>query len=244
MKIIEVGHNHMGSAKLGLSLIDQVCQTSCDAVTVQVREQRFYDENSKFNVPYHFYHDASQKIKMKGKKFGVALSNLDMFNFFDNLSPDFYKVLSKDLENSDFLKLLRVKTNKKIFLSTGMSSYEKIDDALKLLGENVTLIHTAMSDDLEDVNLRAIMSMRKRFNVDIAYGNHCKNLNAVYAAIAFQPSAVFLYSKGVKSLSYPDNVHAVSVNQLENFLENINQIEKTIGDGVKYKITKGIKGQK
>jgi sialic acid synthase SpsE len=167
-----------------------------------------------------------------------------MIEFFKNLNPDFYKILSKDLENPDFLKTIRRKTNKKLFLSTGMSSDKKIGEALTILGNNVTLIHTSMSDDLSDVNLKAIEAMSKKFKIDIAYGNHCKNLNAVYAALSFKPAAIFLYAKNSFNRKYPDNHHAIKVNKLQNFLKNILEIEKTIGDGVKYKITKGIKGQK
>lgn len=244
MKIIEIGHNHMGSIEKGIDLIEKICETSCDAVTIQLREQSFYENNSNFDLPYYFYHVVIDKIKKSGKKVGVALSNLKIIDFFNNQAPDFYKILSKDLEDHEFLSKISNYSKSKLYLSTGMSSYDKIEEALNTLGSNTTLIHTSMSDELADVNLKAIQGMRERFGVDIAYGNHCKNLNAVYAALSFKPTDVFLYTKGQETLDYPDNDHAVSINQLEIFLENIEQIEKTIGDGVKYKITKGIKGQK
>ena len=79
---------------------------------------------------------------------------------------------------------------------------------------------------------------------NIAYGNHCRNLNAIYAAIAFNPSDIFLYAKPDYDDIYPDNFHAVTVSKLNNLIKNIKEIEKTIGDGVKCKVTKGIRGQK
>ena len=234
----------MGSVEEGEKLVENICQTNCDAVTVQFREDLFYEENFNFTMPFDFYYRASKKIKKSNKKFGVAISNIGMIDFFNNLNPDFYKLLSKDLEDHNFLRSASKKIEGKIYLSTGMSSYEKIDEALKILGPDVTLIHTSMSDDLEDVNLKAIQSMKERFNTKVAYGNHCKNLNAVYASLSFNPDDIFLYAKNSKKLSYPDNHHAIQTDHLQNFLQSICEIEKTIGDGVKYRITKGIKGQK
>jgi sialic acid synthase SpsE len=245
MKIIEIGHNHMGSFEKGIDLIAAVCKTSCDAITVQFREQSFYENNSNFKLPNNFYHEAANKIKNSGKAFGVALSNLKMLDFFNRVKPEFYKILSKDLEDHKFLNEISNNSKNKLYLSTGMSSYDKIEEALSILGRNTTLIHTSISDDLTDVNLKAIQVMKERFKVNIAYGNHCKNLNAVFAALSFNPTDVFLYAKGQDdNLKYPDNYHAVPVSNINDFLNNIKEIEKTIGSGVKYKITKGIRGQK
>lgn len=244
MKIIEIGHNHMGSVEIGTALINKICKTSCDAISVQIREQSFYSNNQRFDIPHDFYKKAAKIVKKSNKKFGIAISNLDMVEFSKRLEPEFYKLLSKDLENHSFLKKIKNQIDRKIYLSTGMSGYNKINEALNTLGDSVTLIHTSMSDDLVDVNLSAIQGMRERFQKNIAYGNHCKNLNAVYAALAFKPESIFLYAKGNDDLAYPDNKHAVSIDSLQNFLSNIEEIEKTIGSGIKYKVTKGIKGQK
>jgi N,N'-diacetyllegionaminate synthase len=244
MKIIEIGHNHMGSLEEGEKLVNNICQTSCDAVSVQFREDLFYEENLNFTMPLDFYERSSKKIKKSNKKFGVAISNIEMIDFFNKLNPSFYKLLSKDLEDHNFLESASKKIEGKVYLSTGMSSYKKIEEALEILGPEVTLIHTSMSDDLADVNLKAIQSMKESFNVEVAYGNHCKNLNAIYAALSFNPNDIFLYAKNSKKLNYPDNHHAIQTDHLENFLKSICEIEKTIGDGIKHKITKGIKGQK
>ena len=244
MKIIEIGHNHMGSVKEGKKLVYEASKSTCDAITVQVREESFYEEYSNFSLPYYFYSDTVSLLKKTNKKFGVALSDLTMLEFFENLKPDFYKILSKDLEDHEFLNKLSKNTNRKLFLSTGMSNYEKINEAIDILGNDTTLIHTSISDHLEDVNLKAINTMKNNFCNNVAYGNHCKNINAIYAAISFEPSDIFLYLKDDKQFEYPDNGHAIPICDLNDTLENINQIERIIGNGIKNKVTSGIKGQK
>ena len=46
---------------------------------------------------------------------------------------------------------------------------------------------------------------------------------------------VFFYLKEDDGVYYPDNEHAVSINQLDHFLNNWKQTEKYLGTGEKIK---------
>lgn len=242
MKIIEIGHNHLGSRARATALVTKVLDSEADALTLQIREREFYLENPQYALDPEFLTQTRIRSHSAGKSFGVALSDLSLLSLCEQLSVDFYKILSRDLENSEFLSNFR--TDKKLYLSTGMSPLEAIDAAVDIVGKDNTLIHTSLSDNLEDMNIKAIQTMQEYFNMPIAYGNHCKDINATFAALAFNPSDIFLYLKVADGTPCPDDAHAVTARNLDSFLKSICDVEKTIGNGVKCKLTDGIRGQK
>jgi sialic acid synthase SpsE len=86
--------------------------------------------------------------------------------------------------------------------------------------------------------------MKSTFKIPIAFGNHCENPVVTYAALAFEPSAVFLYVKGDKTIHHPDENHAISLNVISTFSKNIQQVLTSIGTGVKKDTKNTIKEQK
>lgn len=249
MIIAEIGLNHLGNREYLFEYIDTLLGSPIDAITLQFREEEFYnnDQYSNLMISKSLYIEVIKKIKNGGKKFGIALSNLKHVSFFND-KVDFYKILSKDLGNHEFIDNFINLVDKPIYLSTGLSSYEKIlsfIDKIKVSKKkNINLIHTRLSNRIEDTNLKAIQKMKSFFGLPIAFGNHCDNPIVTYAAVAFEPSAIFLYVKGDRSISHPDENHAISLNDIFNFSTNIKNITKSIGTGEKQEAKNIIRGQK
>lgn len=249
MIIAEIGLNHLGDDDYLMEYVGGLVNSSVDAVTLQVREEEFYNNTDFPNlvIPMNAYVAVSKIIKDSGKKFGIALSNLDYVSFFDGI-VDFYKILSKDLGDDEFVSKFINVVDKPIFISTGLSSYEEIGSFLRKIDnekkKNINLIHTRLSNKAEDTNLKAIERMKSSFDVPIAFGNHCQNPFVTYAAVAFEPSSIFLYVKGQRSDRHPDEDHAISLRKIANFCENINEIKSSIGTGNKQKTRNIIRGQK
>ncbi len=248
MIIAEIGVNHLGDKNYLLEYVNKLINSPVDAITLQIREQDFYktERFSDFFLDLEVYPIVSKMISDSNKKFGIALSNLEYVSFFDEI-VDFYKILSKDLGDYNFVDKLINVTDKPIFISTGLSSYDEIRSFIKKINiskeKNITLIHTRLSNKVEDTNLKAIEKMKSAFNCPIAFGNHCKNVNVTYAALAFNPSSIFLYTKGQKDVYHPDEEHAIPLNKISEFCKNLNQIKLAIGSGVKSRSKNTIRGQ-
>ena len=249
MIIAEIGLNHLGDEEYLAEYISNLIHSPVDAITVQIRESEFYDntEYSNLFLDLGIYDGISKTIKKSNKKFGVALADVRYVTFFDEI-VDFYKILSKDLGNNKFINEFVNLTDKPIYISTGLSSYDeieafvaKIDDSKK---KNVTLIHTRLSNKVEHTNLKAIKRMKDFFDYPIAFGNHCENHNVTYAALSFEPSSIFLYVKGNRDSKHPDDKHAVRLEKISQFCKNINEIKDAIGSGTKTNTKNTIRGQK
>ena len=191
-----------------------------------------------------YYAAALDQTQEKGKKFGVALSNLEYLSFFEKLGADFYKILSKDITNLDFLYKFSQSTNKNLYLSTGTASEKDISRALEILGKNTTLIHTQLTNEVNRVNLKAILTMKSRFKAPIAFGNHCDNINVLYACLGYEPSDIFFYTKGTDEYEYPDDKHSVPLDKVKELADNIKCLYTSLGDGIKKEMKNTIEGQR
>lgn len=244
MIIAEIGLNHLGSSKKLFSMIESLCNSNVDAITLQVREEEFYysDKWKKFLIDDNLYEESAKIVKSFNKKFGVACSDRRKVTMFSSF-VDFYKVLSKDINDEEML--LKIKSTKKdVFISTGNSNFEEISNAIQII-PYANLIHTRLSNEVKDVNLMAIKKMKEQFGDNISFGNHCRLHDVIFAAVSFNPTDYFIY---VKDSDYNENIppdlfHAIDINNFPSFVDRIKEVSLSIGDGKKLISTNQIKGQ-
>ena len=237
MKIIaEIGLNHSGSISRAQNLLTGLCDTPVDKISFQIRESSFYDKSHprKIHLPLSFYKEAAELIHNSSKDMCIAIADSGLVNELNQIGVDSWKTLSWDLNNENLQSSLS-KTEKKIYLSTGVSDIEdivKISNRMK----NIEFIHTQLNDSIENTNLKAIKTIKDKTSVDTAFGLHCNNHDVLYTALAFEPSALFFYVKDNSNGEHPDDLHAIPLNLVKNTVENIRTLVKSIGDGKKEKL--------
>ncbi len=237
MIIAEIGRNHLGKLELANNYVKNLLLTNVDGISFQIREKSYYEnpEKKKFIWKKSNYEKLASKIRKK-KKFGIALADHSLVEFFESLNTDFYKVIRNDINNDKLMSKL-IKTGKIIFVSTGMCSEKDIQNFQKKYGKakNVVLNHTQLSNEVEDCNLKAIETMRK-YGFKVSYGNHCRNLNVIYLSLFYKPSDIMFYVKACNKLNYPDNKHAVLLREVSSFCKNLILLKKAEGNGLKKKM--------
>ena len=242
MIICEIGLNHMGDIKYANEYIDKIIKSKADGVLFHIREKSFYEINPKLLLPDKFYVQASKKIKNHKIKFGITLADPDKIEFCKKIDVDFYKIFSRDILDKKIIDKIK-STKKKTYVSTGMSNLSEIKKFIKLINYNkqFTLIHTQLDNDIEKVNLKAILLLKEKFKMNVGYGNHAKNIFSIFVSIAYQPSDYLFYVKGSKIKKHPDEPHAISLNNLKDFIKNIKDLEKAVGNKTKIKMNANIK---
>lgn len=247
--VTEIGMNHMGDAAYANAYVDTLIQARPDGVTFQVREKAYYAKQKPGESPYlvpESYRAAARRLRQAGIQFGVALCDLEDIPFFIEIGADFYKVLSKDLGNHQLIAAI-AKAGKPIYVSTGMSDEDEIASFLAATGDlssPIALIHTQLSYQDADTNLRAIARLRERFHVPVAFGSHSTDANVLYAALGFNPAAIFLYVKGDRPIQHKDEDHAVPLSRTAALIQEIRRLETMLGDGIKKKMSNRIAAQK
>ena len=179
MFIAEIGLNHKGSEKKALKMLEELMTTDIDAVTLQILPPEFYQITKEWGgvLTQDFYKNMIDFVHKNNKLIGFAIKDKEMVSCLNLAGADFWKILSGSILDNALLQQLQ-KTKKPMFVSTGLSDEREIIKASKKL-KNATLIHTQLSHNLEDSNLKAIERLRKVTSKKIDFGLHCANHQAL-----------------------------------------------------------------
>ena len=237
MIIAEIGLNHLGKK----SLLDLYIKKAkkVDGLTIQILSDSFYLKNKKFSdfkLSEPLINKFIEQSYNEGFKVGLVIDDHNLIDKYHSKYISFYKILSKDIGDLNLFKKISNTSVDEIYFSTGLSSFDDLDKIVpyaKSLDSRIKLIHTQLSNDIKDVNLKAIEVMNKRYNLPVSYGHHCLEKKVLYASLAFEPDSIFIYIKGPDEYKYPDDLHAISFEKIDDFVKNVINLKSSLGNGIK-----------
>jgi N-acetylneuraminate synthase len=234
MKIfVEVGLNHLGNSNLAIDIVKKCLKQNIDGITFQILPEPFYNNSKNYKTPLtiNTYKKISSIIKKRKKLFGLAIMDVNTLEKFRDVKVDFFKILSLGFKDKKLIKKAS-NTKKKLFVSTGFSNTKSIFQLGKDFPQ-INFIHTSLDRRPEDANLRAIATLKKKIKNKISFGLHSKNHEVLLISVSFSPDSLFFYVKPDKRVYYPDDEHAVSLNELPNILRSIKITQQSLGNGIK-----------
>ena len=231
--IAEIGLNHLGDEQRARRTVEQVLASGADGVTFQIREPKFYEsgESSRRRLPTAFYREASATVRGAGRRFGVAIADQSLVGEVAAIGVDFWKTLSWDFGNEALRRALFA-TGRQVYLSTGLSSMSEVIAGSQGL-ENAVLIHTQLTQDPAEVNLKAIPAMAHATGLPVAFGLHSSHHDVLKVALGFEPEAMFFYVKEPGLAGLFDDAHALPLDGLAEMLQSLKLLETTLGSGKK-----------
>ena len=252
--IAEIGINHNGDIDLAKRLISVAVAAGCDAVKLQKRTvdvvytekelsqprpNPFGDTNGDLKRGLEFGHEDYAEIDSfcKQVKIDWFVSPWDeaSVDFVEKFHPPVYKIASASLTDDNLLKHVR-KTGKPVIASTGMSTYDEIDHAVKVLGkENLILMHTTSTypAKYEQLNLRAIPAMIERYNIPVGYSGHETGIPTTVAASVLGACCVERHITMDRAMWGSDQAASLEPNGISRLVRDIRLCEQSMGDGVK-----------
>lgn len=104
-----------------------------------------------------------------------------------------------------------------------------------LIKEKVTILHctTEYPAPLEEINLSALESLSNEFGVKIGYSDHTKGIIVPPVAVALGAKVIEKHFTLDRDMPGPDHQASIQPNELKKMIENIRDIEKSMGSGVK-----------
>jgi N-acetylneuraminate synthase len=122
------------------------------------------------------------------------------------------------------------------FISTGMSTPEQIDRAIKIFKEAkcpFELMHTVSTYPMtdEDANLLRIQSLRERYKCKVGYSGHEVGLAVSYAAAALGISSLERHITLDRSMYGSDQSASVEPAGFRQLVGAVRKIEKAMGNG-------------
>jgi N-acetylneuraminate synthase len=245
--IAEIGQAHEGSLGMAHAYIDALADTGVDTIKFQVHlaaaESSAFEP---FRVPfsyedksrYHYWqrmeftpeqwaglkiHCTSRGVKMLASPFSLAAVHL-----LEKLDIDRYKIGSG--ETGNFLLLQAIaQTTKPILLSTGMSSWQELDDTLAFLkrwNNPLTLLQctTAYPTQPGQWGLNVLQELRHRYALPVGFSDHSGDIYAGLAAATLGACVLECHVVFDKKMFGPDTPASITVSQMEQLVAGIRQI--------------------
>lgn len=256
--VAEAGVNHENDMDLARRLIDEAVLGKADAIKFQtykaekiaVKDSPTYWDASETQRDYFKKYDKfgedeyralAKYAEMKGILFMSTPFDFEAVDLLDELVPIF-KISSSDITNIPFIRYIARK-GKPIFLSTGASTIGEMADAVTAIetegNGNIVLLHCILSypTKYEDAHLNMIKHIQDIFpNYLVGYSDHIKpdeNMITLTTAVMLGAKVIEKHFTYDKSLKGNDHYHAMDYRDLLVLNNNINVIEKILGETIK-----------
>jgi len=260
--IAEAGVNHNGSIDLAKQMIDVALEAGADAVKFQTfKTENLVSKNapkadyqkvttggseSQFEMIKKLELDeTAHKIlftycREKSIQFLSSPFDLDSIDLLNKLGMEVFKIPSGEITNLPYLRKIGG-LNKKVIMSTGMADLKEVEDALDVLTnvgtelKNITVLHcnTEYPTPMEDVNLRAMITIAQAFGVCVGYSDHTLGIETSIAAVALGAQVIEKHFTLDKNMEGPDHKASLEPDKLKNMVHAIRNIENALGNGIK-----------
>jgi len=260
--IAEIGVNHNGDYDLALKMIDAAYHAGADTVKFQTsiprlglskygrkaeyqlsvtdEDESFLEMCEKIHLPLESYIDLKKYTEALGVKFLSTPFDVVSIKHLDSIGVDCFKIPSGEIRDVIYLREIG-KLGKNIILSTGMAELFEIKDALDVLfkagltKDRLTILHcnTAYPTPYEDVNLRAMETIREEFGVDVGYSDHTLGIEVAVAAVTLGATVIEKHFTLNRNSPGPDHQASLEPIQFKAMVDAIRNIELSLGDGVK-----------
>jgi N-acetylneuraminate synthase len=254
--VAEIGINHNGDMKICKELIDVAVDSGCDAVKFQKRDinevytqdfldsprespwgslQRHQKEGLEFSE--ESYNEINNYCKEKKIDWFASAWDLKSQDFLKKFNCKFNKVASAMIVHKDLIEAI-AKEGKHTFISTGMSSYEDIDNAVAIFEKfncPYELMHTVSTYPMEEkhANLKIISTLRSKYNCNVGYSGHEVGLAISYAAVAMGITSLERHITLSRAMYGSDQAASIEPHGLRSLVGKVREIEIAMGDGVK-----------
>ncbi len=253
--VAEIGINHNGDVEIAKSLIDVAAKHGMDAVKFQKRtpelcvppEQRghmretpwgyitYLDYRYKVEFGQEEYAEIDRHCKQVGIPWFASVWDEPSVDFLEQFDPICYKIPSASLTDHSLLRHVR-QTGRPMILSTGMSTMQQIQEAVKVAGEENLVITHATSTypcDPEELNLKMIGTLRESFICPIGYSGHEVGLIPSVVAVSLGACMVERHITLDRAMWGGDQAASVEPGGVERLVKYIRVTEDALGDGVK-----------
>jgi N,N'-diacetyllegionaminate synthase len=249
--IAEIAQAHDGSLGIAHSYIDAVATTGVDAIKFQTH---LAEAESSVHEPFRVSFSHEDKTRYEyWKRMEFTLDQWkDLKAHCDEVGPEFmsspFSNAAVDLleevgvkrhkigsgEVSNYLLLEKVaRTGKDIILSSGMSSWAELDEAVEFLrtfGNRLTVLEcTTMYPTLpQEVRLNIITKLRERYGIPVGLSDHSGTIYPSLGAVALGAEIVEVHVVFDKRMFGPDSSSSLTIEELKQMVEGVRFLEKAL----------------
>lgn len=268
--IAEAGVNHNARLDLALQLVDQAVFAGADAVKFQIaipemvatatarkagyqekttgRKESQLEMIRRLLLPMESFLDIAAHCRKKKILFISSAFDLESLNNLERMGLPYHKIPSGEITNLPYLKQIG-SYRKPVILSTGMATLGEIEfaiDALEAAGtprSRITVLHcnTEYPTPFSDVNLRAMLTIKNAFGVEVGYSDHTVGIEIAIAAVALGAHMIEKHITLDRSMPGPDHKASLEPVEFKAMVSAIRNVEQALGSTVKHPTKSEIK---
>lgn len=254
--IAELSANHNGSKKVALDSVRAAKAAGADAIKIQTytadtltlncdapdfrlgkglwEGETFYTLYQKAYTPWEWHEEIFHIAHEEGLVCFSTPFDKSAVDLLEELGNPIYKIASFEITDIPLIKYIAQK-HKPIILSTGIAMEEDIRLALETIRgegcEDITLLKctSAYPAPIEDANLLTIPDMKQRFGVKVGVSDHTEGSVVPMTAVALGAEVVEKHFIIDRSIGGPDSAFSMEAAEFKQMIENIRQVEKSLG---------------
>jgi len=241
--IAEIGSVHDGSFGNACKLVELSSECGATAVKFQLHDPENETSVNAPNPPYFkqenrfqyfkrtsFSTEELEKLKKLANKlkleFIVSPFSIQAAKSLNKIGIDGFKIASGELSNHPMLNYIST-TKKKIYLSTGMSNWKEIDDAVKIFTKNkkkLTIFQCTSQYPCEPKNLGInVLDELKKYKCEVGLSDHSEGYSASISAIAKGCNVIEKHITFSKKMYGSDAKHSMEPESFKIFCKELKE---------------------
>ena len=251
--VAEVGSVHDGSFGNAFKLIEAASRCSVNSVKFQTHiasaetlpnapmppyfkgEPRFeYFERTGFSLEK--WRALKTHADEQGVEFISSPFSIEAVELLEKVGVKRYKVGSGEITNLPMLDVI-AKTGKPIIISSGMSSWSELDEAVNTLlnhHDQITLLQCTSEYPCpyEQVGLNVMLEMRERYRLPVGLSDHTLTLYASLAAVTLGAVVIERHFTFSRLMYGSDARHSLEPSEMADLVKGIRAIETMLSTQV------------
>jgi N-acetylneuraminate synthase len=251
--IAEIGSTHDGSFGNARCLIDAAAECGVDAVKFQTHIAEvetlsdapvppFFKDEPRLEYFKRTAFTKSQWIELKnhaesqGLIFLSSPFSIEAVELLEGLGVTQYKIPSGEVTNLPMLEVI-AKTGKPVLLSSGMSSWAELDEAVNTIREyhdRLTVLQctTEYPCPYEKVGLNVMLEMQERYELPVGLSDHTLTNYAAFAAVTLGATVIEKHFTLSRRMYGSDAKHSLEPAEMTDLVRGIRAIETMLANRV------------
>ncbi len=245
----EVSQSHDGSLGMAHSFIDAIANAGADAVKFQthiaaeestpsepwrVKFSRQDETRYQYWQRMEFTKEQWRGLKQHADERGLLFLSTPFsdkaVDLLAEIGMTVWKIASGEVGNTPMLSRIAA-FSQPLILSSGMSDWEELDDAVKIAGESgnpsaVLQCTSAYPCPPERVGINMLEVLRNRYDCAVGLSDHSGNIYAGLAAVTLGAEVLEIHVALSREMFGPDVPASVTTTELRQLVEGTRQIEK------------------
>jgi len=256
--IAELSANHNQDFEKAVCIIEAAKNAGADAVKLQTYTPdtiTLRSNNEQFRISggtlwdgrnlYELYGEAytpwdwQPRLKKVANDLGLDLFSspfdITAVDFLEEMNVPAYKLASLELVDLPLIEKM-ARTGKPLIMSTGMATVEEIEEAVRTAraagATQIALLKctSAYPAPPEEMNLRTIPELTRRFNVPVGLSDHTMGIAAPVAAVALGACIIEKHLTLSRSDPGPDSAFSLEPHEFKAMVDAVHVAEKALGE--------------